>query len=134
LVQAGLDPWVVWTSNKSLPDTFVIDNGSLIGILAINSENSEDMTMLDDLIDAGYFDNRSQAEIQAFFNLFGSYAQRGDERSQQIKMIATRILKRNQNYDASLERDNFGGTKAIFKNHLEDKEVGIIPWELIRSE
>jgi hypothetical protein len=93
------------------------------------------------LVDQGYFDKRSQAEIQHFLQIYGGYAQRGDERSLQIKELAKRILKRNPDYDASTDTrldagggEIYYGSARIFQNHYDDGVPGVVPWEEIKSE
>jgi len=135
LVKAGLDPWAGSTYVLSTDESSErLDlEGSLMGMLASETYAPGHIQLLHDYIDQGYFDNRTQAELVAFFDVFGSYAQRGDQRSQDIKTITMRILKRNPQYDTTIESDD-SGTKRIFKNHWEDKNPGTIPWDIIMSD
>ena len=89
-------------------------------------------TMLDELIDAGYFNTKAQAEIHDFLSALGSYAQRGDEISAEIKRIAKRVLKRNPDYIETSTHDD--ATRRIFKDHWKDELPGVIPWDEILSD
>lgn len=88
--------------------------------------------MLDELIDAGYFNDRPQEELQSFLVSLGGYAQRGDDISLEIQRIAKRILKRNPNYTETSTRDE--ATRRIFKNHWKNELPGTIPWDEILSD
>lgn len=96
----------------------------------VNSHQDQ-FRFYDELIDKGYFDNRTQDELFKFLSSLGSYAQRGDEISSEIQRIAMRVLKRNQDYIETSDRQ---ATARIFKDHWQNPEPGVIPWETIRSE
>lgn len=122
LLAAGADPWA-----------FVDESASLTPANAMTylASGGKQYDYLNRLIDAGHFDNRTQKEIAEFLSALGGYSQRGDERSLAIKSIAMRVLKRLPNY---VEPSDVNGTVRIFKDHYNDPDPGVIPWELIRSD
>ena len=121
LLEAGADPWANAIDEDGTEDNMmrVVDDDHLHG------------KFLEALIDEGYFDNKSQRQLEGFFGYFGAYAQRGDEISQEIQRIAMRILKRNPHY---VETDPEWNTARIFKNHWQDPTPGVIPWDVINSD
>ncbi|RYG89194.1 hypothetical protein EU803_18270 [Loktanella sp. IMCC34160] len=121
LLDAGADPWAQATQGSGL-------TGNLLTM--VNSHQDQ-FSFYDELIDKGYFDNRTQDELFKFLSSLGSYAQRGDEISAEIQRIAMRVLKRNQDYIETSDRQ---ATARIFKDHWQNPEPGVIPWETIRSD
>lgn len=121
LLAAGADPWAVKYRNGE-------PGGNLMTVINMNQNN---FTFMDELIDGGYFDRRSQAELADFFSSFGGYAQRGDEISLEIQRVAKRILKRNPHY---VETEPSWNTGRIFKKHWKDEAPGVIPWDEINSD
>lgn len=130
LLNAGADPWktsdwhVVPSDGREYDDTVMY---------TLASNFLLHPSYLNELVDRGYFDNRSQIEIQSFLDSLGTYAQRGDEQSKAIQELAKRVLKRNPNYNPKTET-KFEGTKRIFQNSYEDADPGVIPWEEIKSD
>lgn len=121
VLAAGADPW--------LPEFIEGDYFSnTVDALA----EAQQFDFLDELIDKGYFDRRSQIELEHFLTALGGYAQRRDEPSLEIKRIAMRILKRNPHYVETVTHD--ARTRMIFKDHWNDPEPGVIPWEEINSD
>ena len=121
VLEAGGDPWLPEYSNGEV-------NMSMTPMAALR----HDYSFLDELIDAGHFDNRSQEEINSFLRALGGYAQRRDERSREIQRIAKRVLKRNPDYVETATYDT--ATRRIFKDHWKDPEPGVIPWDEILSD
>lgn len=118
---AGADPWKMTWSNGQ-PYSHAMTS------LAFNQH----FAMLDQLIDEGYFDARTQAEIQGFLGDLGTYAQRRDDASRDIKRIAKRVLKRHPDYVETATGDE--ATRRIFKDHWQDSAPGVIPWDEIQSD
>lgn len=127
LLEARANPW--------LPSDDVVDNHQYNDTVMYNlaSDFFLHPKYLNELVDRGYFDNRSQIELQSFLNSLGAYAQRGDERSLEIQELAKRVLKRNPNYNPKTET-KFEGTKRIFQNSYKDTTPGVIPWDEIKSD
>lgn len=121
VLKAGADPW--------LPE---FQNGSYFSCAIDALAADQKFEILDELIDQGYFDHRSQTELEHFFTALGGYAQRRDEPSLEIKRIAMRVLKRNPHYVETATHD--ARTRMIFKDHWNDAEPGTIPWDEIRSD
>ncbi len=121
VLDAGADPW--------LPE-FNEGEYFLNAVDALAS--NQQFALLDELIDKGYFDQRSQIELEHFLTALGGYAQRRDEPSLEIKRIAMRVLKRNPHYVETVTHD--ARTRMIFKDHWNDPEPGKIPWDEIRSD
>lgn len=121
LLAAGADPWA-----------YALNNGERSGNLMTGINLNEDQfSFIDELVDGGYFNDRSQSELSDFFSSFGGYAQRGDDISLEIQRIAKRVLKRNPHY---VEEDPSWNTGRIFKNHWKDEAPGEIPWDEIKSD
>lgn len=121
LLEAGADPWANASQGSGL-------TGNLLTFVNSHQDQFE---FFDELIDQGYFDARSQGELYDFFVRLGGYAQRGDEISKEIQRIAMRVLKRNPHY---VESSGTQATARIFKDHWQDPDPGVIPWETIRSD
>jgi len=121
IIEAGGDPWKPTFSDGER-------RGNAMDSLAASAK----FDILDEMIDRGYFDGRSQTEIQNFLGALGGYSQRRDERSLEIKRIAKRVLKRNPDFIETVSYD--GATRMIFKDHWKDEQPGIIPWDEILSE
>jgi len=121
VIDAGGDPW-----KDALRNGEPYNNA--VGRLA----SREQFAMLDELIDKGWFDDRSQAKLHSFLRSLGGYAQRGDETSREIQRIAMRVLKRNPHYMETTTQN--AATRRIFKNHWQDPIPGVIPWDRIRSD
>lgn len=121
LLEAGADPWAE-----------AIRDGEPNGTIFDGLNNHQDQFhFLDELIDQGYFDNRTQDELFDFLKSLGGYAQRGDEISAEIQRIAMRVLKRNPHYVEPTENQ---ATARIFKTHWKDPGPGVIPWDTIKSD
>ncbi len=122
LLEAGADPWA-----------WVIKEGQVQQANAMTYLAGDGLQYdyLHGLIDGQWFNARKQDEISAFLTALGGYAQRGDARSQTIKDIAMRVLKRNPDY---VEKSDVNGAARIFKNHYNDEAPGEIPWDVIRSD
>lgn len=121
LLEAGADPWAY-----SLDDSGLTNN-----LLTMVNSHQDQFSFFDKLIDQGYFDGRSQDELFDFLASLGGYAQRGDEISREIQRIAMRVLKRNPHYVEASDRQ---ATARIFKDHWQDPDPGVIPWDTILSD
>ena len=121
LLDAGADPWA----------NTIDEDGGEYNMMTKLSVQSIPFEFYDELIDQGYFDHKSQKQLEGFFGWFGSYAQRGDETSKEIQRIAMRVLKRNPHY---VEDNPEWNTARIFKNHWQDPAPGTIPWDVINSD
>ncbi|WCR02715.1 hypothetical protein [Paracoccus saliphilus] len=123
VLAAGADPWLPVVDKSSGEYS-----GNAVDALA----RAQAFALLDELIESGYFDNRSQLELEHFLTALGGYAQRRDDASREIKRIAMRVLKRNPHYIETATHDV--RTPRIFKDHWSDPEPGEIPWDEIRSD
>jgi len=121
LLKAGADPWANVVSKEAREDNLMTN---------LTLRDSQ-FGFFDELIDSGYFDSLTQKQLEGFFSNIGSYAQRGDDISREIQRITMRILKRNPHY---IENDPEWNTGRIFKDHWQDPEPGVIPWDVINSE
>ncbi len=122
VLKVGGDPWkLTW------------NNGNPYGCAMENLAANHAYAMLDELIDAGYFDNLLQSQLDRFLASLGGYAQRDDETSREIQRIAKRVLKRNPHY-VEPPADSETATRRIFKRHWQDPAPGEIPWDEIRSD
>ncbi|WP_111735193.1 ankyrin repeat domain-containing protein [Roseovarius amoyensis] len=121
LLEAGGDPWKPTFSNGKA-------EGNAMTALAFEMR----FTILDSLIDRGYFSDQPQRKIYDFLSALGGYAQRRDEESGEIQRIAKRVLKRNPDYVEMAIYDT--ATRRIFKDHWKDPEPGVIPWDEILSD
>ena len=121
LLAAGGDPWL-YTLNNNEPYYFAFQT------LASNQQ----FAALDEFIDEGRFDGANQEKLQTFLGYLGSYQQRGDATSLEIKRIAKRVLKRNPHYVETATFDE--ATREIFKKHWSETIPGVIPWEEILSD
>lgn len=121
VLAAGADPW--------LPE---FNDGEYFMNAVDALASDQQFEQLDMLIDKGYFDHRTQTQLEHFLNALGGYAQRRDEPSLEIKRIAMRVLKRNPHYIETVTHD--ARTRMIFKDHWNDPEPGQIPWDEIRSD
>lgn len=121
LLKAGADPWA----------NAVHDNGAEDNMMMRVNASYNQFTFLDELIDKGFFTKVSQRRLSGFLHDLSSYAQRGDQISQEIQRIAMRVLKRNPHY---IEESKQLGAARIFKNHWQDPYPGVIPWDVINSD
>lgn len=128
LLRAGANPWLPSTWKAAHETDYALPDGAVY----VLARNQNATTTLQEMIDLGYFTNRPQTEIQQFLERLGMYSQRGDKYSLEIQDIAKRILKRNKNYNQSLEASG-KGTKSIFKS-FQDRTDANIPWSEIDSD
>lgn len=124
LLDAGADPWLHETAKNGQR----LDN--LVMALAASTD-LEALALLDRMIDAGAFENRSLDEIRGVIRNLSSYAQRGDELSIAKQRLGMRILKRYPDYFES--GPSSLGVGRLFKTHYTDEAPGQIPWDRIRS-
>jgi|GEM_PF-6497890 len=147
------DPVVSFLANYEMQDPFIVllnaganpwlknSEGYIVTITSL-ARNRAALDTIHVMIDKGYFDDRSQEEIQTFLYALDGYSPRGDQYSLDIQAVAKRILKRKQDYDESddVTISKYDGDKIlrgparIFKNHYGDAGVGIIPWAEIKSD
>lgn len=95
LIDNGANPWLVDTWNPPQPETsrFYL-GGSVMESLALGNF-TETKPVIELLIQKGYFDNRSPAELKAFFRYFEGSVTANDELYQAIRAD---ILKRNPGF------------------------------------